>query len=79
MTVEAAFRIGGVNYQSTDFNMTPAFKANQAVVANNPATSSAWTFSAADGAEIGVKLIARVRSTDCTRDADRGRQPESVC
>ena len=56
--VAAAFRIGGVNYQSTDFNMTPAYKPHQAIVTQNPATSSAWTLSALNGAEVGVKLIA---------------------
>ena len=52
-------RIGGVNYQvATDLNHSPGCKNKQVVVALNPATSAAWTFAAADGAEIGVKLVS---------------------
>ena len=56
--VAGVFRIGGVNYQRADFNATTSYRNSQIVIANNPATSAAWTFAAADAAEMGVKLVS---------------------
>lgn len=57
-TVRPVFRIGGVNYTGTSFNTGGSFGNFMQVYDVSPATSSAWTASEVNGAELGVELVA---------------------